>query len=678
MKIICDSCGAKYSIADEKVQGKVFKIRCKKCSEVIVVEGTSVASGGGGVDDYQSPYEDEGASEWYVVIDGERVGPVTAGEVEGYFSAGQLHAESYIWKDGLDDWVMLETVDAFGHLLQESAGPNEKTMISDNPLHEKDRQEAAEESPGEREGMEAAGVELGGGGGDATAVMNPDNFRQQAEAQQAAMADQTVESSGLDMGGGANSGDAGYDQGGHQGVDAGGSGGWGDDGADGSMGQGAASQEEPYVEQPQEQGGFGAPVGQDGSMSDGGGFEGGGGYDGAADYDDGGYDDGGYDSEDGGMFAAFDDEEESYDEPETGGGGLDLGGGGSGDGGGEEGEDLVAARNENSVLFSLSSVDQVEAVNKQDGQGSAANDKSGLIDIQSLASSHVAMGEGGASDDEDEEFVSGTMSMPAMMPSGSQKSNTGLIVGISVAVALLLAIVGGVVVYLLLAEDDDPVEMQEDAMVAQQEEEEEDEEEDEELAAAEAARQAAEEEEDEEDEEEVAEEEEDDEEEEEEAVAQAEPSGQRATGGGSGSGGGSAPSPSPTPQPEPEPEPEPQQQQGGGGILSDLDRQSEPEPEEEPAEELPERLSRSDVQGTIRRYNSQVSACSRDSNPDGLSGNATVRFVVTGSGNVSSADAQGEFAGTEVGNCIEGVVEGMRFPETQDDRRTINYPFSVR
>jgi len=27
MKIVCDSCGAKYSIADEKVAGKVFKLR---------------------------------------------------------------------------------------------------------------------------------------------------------------------------------------------------------------------------------------------------------------------------------------------------------------------------------------------------------------------------------------------------------------------------------------------------------------------------------------------------------------------------------------------------------------------------------------------------------------------------------------------------------------------------
>ena len=39
MKIVCDNCATKYSIADEKVRGKVFKIRCKKCQHIIVVKG---------------------------------------------------------------------------------------------------------------------------------------------------------------------------------------------------------------------------------------------------------------------------------------------------------------------------------------------------------------------------------------------------------------------------------------------------------------------------------------------------------------------------------------------------------------------------------------------------------------------------------------------------------------
>ena len=37
MKIQCQSCQAKYTIADEKVLGKIVKIRCKKCSATIVI-----------------------------------------------------------------------------------------------------------------------------------------------------------------------------------------------------------------------------------------------------------------------------------------------------------------------------------------------------------------------------------------------------------------------------------------------------------------------------------------------------------------------------------------------------------------------------------------------------------------------------------------------------------------
>ncbi|HEX4448933.1 MAG TPA: zinc-ribbon domain-containing protein, partial [Polyangiaceae bacterium] len=43
MKITCQSCQAKYTIADEKVLGKIVKIRCKKCSSTIVVNGSDAS-----------------------------------------------------------------------------------------------------------------------------------------------------------------------------------------------------------------------------------------------------------------------------------------------------------------------------------------------------------------------------------------------------------------------------------------------------------------------------------------------------------------------------------------------------------------------------------------------------------------------------------------------------------
>jgi predicted Zn finger-like uncharacterized protein len=45
MKVICDSCGSKYQIKDEKVRGKRVKIRCKGCKNAIVVDGTTVGEG---------------------------------------------------------------------------------------------------------------------------------------------------------------------------------------------------------------------------------------------------------------------------------------------------------------------------------------------------------------------------------------------------------------------------------------------------------------------------------------------------------------------------------------------------------------------------------------------------------------------------------------------------------
>ncbi len=132
MKIVCDACSAKYSIADEKVKGKVFKIRCKKCSNIIVVRGNAGAAAeepapapAGQFDQKETRvydyggYEGEGAppsaddAVWHIVVDQEQVGPITAAEVGQRFAAGELDAESYIWREGFADWLPLSQVPEF-------------------------------------------------------------------------------------------------------------------------------------------------------------------------------------------------------------------------------------------------------------------------------------------------------------------------------------------------------------------------------------------------------------------------------------------------------------------------------------------------------------------------------------------------------------------------------------
>ncbi|HKU38714.1 MAG TPA: GYF domain-containing protein, partial [Polyangiales bacterium] len=108
MKIVCGSCQAKYSIADEKVAGKVFKIRCKRCSEVIVVRGDQEEQGAAA----QAAAESESSAEaiWHVVINGEQAGPYAPNQLAEMMTAGKLDWEAYVWTEGFENWLPMRDV----------------------------------------------------------------------------------------------------------------------------------------------------------------------------------------------------------------------------------------------------------------------------------------------------------------------------------------------------------------------------------------------------------------------------------------------------------------------------------------------------------------------------------------------------------------------------------------
>ena len=102
MKILCDACGTKYSIADDRVAGKVFKIRCKKCSAILVVKGAAPEP----VEPPKTP-----AGEWHLVVDGEQSGPFEPTELQRRHAAGELDDDALVWRDGMDEWAAFGTID---------------------------------------------------------------------------------------------------------------------------------------------------------------------------------------------------------------------------------------------------------------------------------------------------------------------------------------------------------------------------------------------------------------------------------------------------------------------------------------------------------------------------------------------------------------------------------------
>lgn len=124
MRIVCDNCAAKYQIADEKIAGKLFRVRCKKCSHMIMVDGTKV----GGAVAEAAGVGGEGAGEavWYVVIDGAQTGPLMISELQAQLDAGTIDASSYSWREGMADWQRLADVPALANALTGLAGEEDE------------------------------------------------------------------------------------------------------------------------------------------------------------------------------------------------------------------------------------------------------------------------------------------------------------------------------------------------------------------------------------------------------------------------------------------------------------------------------------------------------------------------------------------------------------------------
>ena len=119
MKIACQSCGAKYTIADDKVRGRKVKIRCKGCSAPIVVDAQQGEAEGGAIEgaapelagadaglevaDQEAPAEG-----WSVNLSDTDQRNMTTEEIVAGFASGLVTADAFVWKDGMADWVRHE------------------------------------------------------------------------------------------------------------------------------------------------------------------------------------------------------------------------------------------------------------------------------------------------------------------------------------------------------------------------------------------------------------------------------------------------------------------------------------------------------------------------------------------------------------------------------------------
>lgn len=169
MKFACETCQTKYVIPDERVAGRLLRVRCKRCRGVMEVLGPatdhnrattkaeklsqlrgqdvaddrpmfsmrrgggdpfdnvnsgpfgSVSNAGGNVStsglEVRSdpgrqvmPPPPAASAEWHVAIKGQSRGPFTDEEMQLLAVRSRIHARTRVWRAGMDGWVRLEDV----------------------------------------------------------------------------------------------------------------------------------------------------------------------------------------------------------------------------------------------------------------------------------------------------------------------------------------------------------------------------------------------------------------------------------------------------------------------------------------------------------------------------------------------------------------------------------------
>ncbi len=141
MKITCESCGAKYTIADDKVRGRKVKIRCKGCGTAIVVDGQQESAGPSTPPEAANAADvdatipiDTGApsisapppsndGKWSVNLSETDQRTLSTQEIVDGWKSGLVTTDAFVWREGMADWLPVLESAELASLLKAGSKP---------------------------------------------------------------------------------------------------------------------------------------------------------------------------------------------------------------------------------------------------------------------------------------------------------------------------------------------------------------------------------------------------------------------------------------------------------------------------------------------------------------------------------------------------------------------------
>ena len=98
----CTACGARFAVPDElfarAVVGRQRRIVCKRCGARVVIDGTRTTG-------TEAP--------WIVAFGEDDDRELTPRQLREAIAMGRVEGSALVWRDGMDGWVALRTVEEF-------------------------------------------------------------------------------------------------------------------------------------------------------------------------------------------------------------------------------------------------------------------------------------------------------------------------------------------------------------------------------------------------------------------------------------------------------------------------------------------------------------------------------------------------------------------------------------
>jgi len=116
MIFACGRCRTRYKLPDEKILGRILKVRCKSCGAVIVVRDPALVAQAA-----RSPSATE--AEWFVAIRGRQHGPMSLAALVTLAQDETVGQDNYAWRPGMEEWLKVRHIDELNQLLSVAAAP---------------------------------------------------------------------------------------------------------------------------------------------------------------------------------------------------------------------------------------------------------------------------------------------------------------------------------------------------------------------------------------------------------------------------------------------------------------------------------------------------------------------------------------------------------------------------